>query len=32
LAARTTLLVAVVQDFEVIAINVFADQDIGDEF
>jgi hypothetical protein len=32
LAARTTLLVVVVEDFEVIVINRFADKNIGDEF
>ena len=32
LAARTTLLIAVVAYFEVIAINVFAGKDVGDEF
>jgi hypothetical protein len=32
LAARATVLVAVVEEFEVIAINGFADKDIGDEF
>jgi hypothetical protein len=31
-AVRTTLLVAVVEDSEVVAINVLADKDIGDEF
>jgi len=32
LVAKTALLVSVVEDFEVIAINRFADKDIGDEF
>ena len=32
LAARTSLLVGMVENFEVIAINGFADKDIGDEF
>ena len=32
LTARTTLLVTVVKDIEVITINVVADKDVGDEF
>ena len=32
LAVRTTLLVGTVEDIEVVAIDIFADKDIGDDF